>query len=202
LRTVQLDGLETQVLGVGGGVGEGADGVGDGLLAHALAELLARARQARRAVIAALGVPFGVAAAHRAHVPQLRRHHPAGLVHRIDHPLPGRQFGLAMEARDIGVVQRARPVDPGAFRHDQADLALGAALVVLRHVLRRHAARRERPGHGGHDDTVLEVQSLEGEGSEKGVGGHGRSGQTVVRIQIKHGRQATSAQKNCARPLK
>ena len=174
MGAMQLNGLEAQPLGVGGGPGEGVDGVGHGLLAHALAELLAGARQARGAVIAALGLPFRVARAHRAHVPELGGDGAALGVHLVGHPLPAGQLLLAVEARDVAVVQRGGAVHARALCDDQTHLAGGPAAIVLGHLLGHHAVGREGPGHGGHDQAVLQVEALEGPGLEEGFCGHGR----------------------------
>ncbi len=169
---VQLDGVEPQPLGVSGGLGKGADGVGDVLLAHGLAELASGTGEAGRAVIAALRLPFRVAAAHRAYVPELGRHQPTGRVDLVDHMLPGRQFGVPVEARDSAVIERGRPIDPRTLRDDQPHLGGRAASIVLGHILRGHAAGRLGPGHGRHHDAVGEAQTFEFKGAEKSVGGH------------------------------
>jgi hypothetical protein len=174
VRAVQLDGVKAEALGVAGGAREGRDGVGDVGVAHPLAELLVRPRQARRAVIGPRRGPILTSRAHRADVPELRRHHAAGGVHLVDHRLPGGKFGLAMEARHVRIVQRGRPGRPRALGNDQADLALRATAVIGGDVVGGHAARRLRTGHRRHNHAVGKLQTLEAEGFEQSVGGHGR----------------------------
>jgi hypothetical protein len=61
-----------------------------------------------------------------------------------------------------------------ALGDDQPDLVLGAAAVIGGHLVGGHAARRERPGHRGHDHPVGQLQRLEFERLEQGVEGHGK----------------------------
>ena len=75
-----------------------------------------------------------------------------------------------------------RPV-PTHYRHGMVSptcaaadprVAGGPATIVLGHIFRHHAVRREGPGHGRHDQAVPQVEALEGPGLEEGFGGHGR----------------------------
>jgi hypothetical protein len=109
----------------------------------------------------------------RAHVPKLRGDQAAGGVHLVDDLLPGRQFLLTVETRDVGVVQRGVARDARALGDDQADLAFGAAAVIGGHVVGGHAAGRERPGHRRHHHPIGQFQRLEFERLEQGVEGHG-----------------------------
>ena len=74
----------------------------------------------------------------------------------------------------FGIVERGGAGDAGALGDDQPDLGLGAAGVVGGDLGGGDAARRLRAGHGGHDDAVGQIQALEVEGLEQGVGGQGR----------------------------
>jgi len=94
---------------------------------------------------------------------------PPSRVDPIDHPLPARQRGLAVEERNAGVVAGGRPVDHRALGEDQPDVALGAAPVIGRDVVARHAFRREGAGHRRHDDAVLQGERFHAEGLEQGV---------------------------------
>jgi hypothetical protein len=169
VRAMQFDGVEAQALGVSGGPSEAVDGVGQILLAHGFAELLARRGQARGTVDRTGRFPVGHGIAHGPDVPELGRDLAASVVDRIDHLAPAVER-LAVEVRDPGVVDRGRAVDPRALRQDQADLVLRPAAVVLHHIRAGLVIGREGPRHRGHDDPVGELERLVGERAEEGVG--------------------------------
>ena len=76
---------------------------------------------------------------------------------------------LAVEARDVGVVSEAGPVDPRPLGEDQAHLVLGAAAVVGGD-LGRPTPPGEKARHRRHDDAVGERKRTDTKWSEKNVG--------------------------------
>ena len=151
---VKLDRIEPEALGARGGRSERVDGVGNVRVAHALAELVAWPRKAGGAVIGAWGRPVLAARADAPDVPQLRRHQAAGGVHPLDHGFPPGQRLVAVETRNVGVVQRSGPGHAGAFGYDQPDAGGRASRIVGGHVGGRDPARRLRPRHRRHHDAV------------------------------------------------
>ncbi len=172
MRAVKLDRVEADPPRVAGRLAKGGDHVADIGVGQRLDDRrLVDPADAGGAVDGA-GIPGLAWALHRAHVPELRRHHPAGRVHRVDDLLPDLQRFAAPEVRHLGIVGRRRPLDHRAFGHDQTDLRGGSAGVVVDHSLGRSAVRGLRARHGGHDDAVLELERLQPERLEQGVQGH------------------------------
>ena len=97
VSAVYLGHVEAQPLGIAGGAGKGGNRVGNGLLAHRIPARLARSDQAGRAFHGDRGRPIGLEAHHGAGVPKLRPHPAACSVDLIDHPLPARKRGVAVE---------------------------------------------------------------------------------------------------------
>jgi hypothetical protein len=105
-------------------------------------------------------------------VPELRKDDPTRRVHLVDDVLPSRQRRLAVQHRDVtlvetGVAQRRGMLDADSLGDDQSGLALGPAPVVGGDIRARHTARRELPRHRRHDDAILQCQTAHGKGAEQ-----------------------------------
>ncbi len=181
MGAVELHHVETQALGVSGGARKGGHGVGNVLLAHRLAAGLAGGDKAGGALDRVAGVPVRLADC-RTGVPDLRPHAATGGVDGINHQFPAGKRFLTEEGRNVGMIARHGPLNDRALRQNETDIAGSALGIIVGIVAARDAIGRESAGHGGHDDTVLQLQRAKAEGTKEGVIRGGVScGDSIVR---------------------
>ena len=89
----------------------------------------------------------------------------------VSHAPPSCERLGAMKIRDLGIKPGGRMIDEGAFGDDQPYFALGAPPVVGSHVRAGHSPGRVRARHGGHHDSIQEIEFFQSKGAEQRVGG-------------------------------
>jgi len=170
MRSVQLDPIESETLGVARATRIGGNHVRDLRLAHRLADLapsrLGHAGGCHRPLLRIRVLPQ---APHRADVPELRNDLGSSRMHFIHHLAPCREGLFAIEGRDIRKDRGGRMVDHRRFRHDQPDVVFGAAPVIHSHIIPRDAARREVACHGRHDYAIGQFEIARSERTEQWV---------------------------------
>src|SRR6185312_16330469 len=167
---VDFDAVKPARFGVRGRFAKGRD---DG------ADLLHRRQRADRTRV----IPFC------ADMPKLRENLPAGAVHGGSDALPAGEGCIAVHVGNPRVEPGRVVRDIRALGDDQANSALGAAVVIGRHIIARNTVRRERARHRRHDDSVREIQVVQGEWSKQSFV---HSGRTRAR-RSERGRPATVA---------
>ena len=175
MGSVDLDAVEADAPGVGCGLREVRDRIGDRGLAHGFAALLARQQQARGAHGRHVRVSGFLGLAQDAHVPELRKDPGALGVDGVHDAFPAREGRLAVQRRNRIGTRGGEIPQRRAFGDDQTGAAAGACGVVGGDVVTRGAPGAHLARHRRHDDPVRQGQLTELEGlEERGEGiGHG-----------------------------
>ena len=97
-------------------------------------------------------------------MPELRHDEPARLMHFVGNAFPTGQCFGRMEIGNFVIHARRGMVNRCALGDYQTHPALGAAAIIISHILRRMAARRMAARHRCHNNTVGNFQTVQSKG--------------------------------------
>ena len=104
-------------------------------------------------------------------MPQLRGDLAALGVHCLDDLMPAVQR-LTVKAGNTHFVRRRLVIYRSAFSNDEPYIVLGAALVVLQHIVVGNPVGRELARHGRHSNTVFEGKFRASKRGKQNIGVH------------------------------
>ena len=191
MGAVDLDPVEADLLGVGGGFGVGGNTVLDVFLAHCDWNFAIAGSDGRRGIARHLAVRLYPPHPLCADMPNLRDDLRPARMDLFYDATPSGESGVAVDVGYAVIAIGSLVLDKDAFGDDQSDAAFRAPPIIGRHVIARRIAGTLAPGHGGHDDAIGKAYTLDGDGLKQNVDIRAHDVSLIVIIDIFYNRIPT-----------